>query len=237
MCKGLAALPATCLRSAKDIKHRLGFLLPKPETWTEHCSVPIKKDKTGASQRLSWHEVKEWSESLQRLVIHKKTVADKRSQFLSHVRTRLKDSLEKEKLKSENPDGLVIFAEFLRTEYSEENIKFWLECEAYRKDKTSAKLAFKARKIFDEYIAVDAPKEVNLEAQIREKVKKNILEPTSSCFDEAQSKIYTLMEKDSYPRFLKSKMYLDLLSQTQTKSHPKFKEQIPLSSDPQHARA
>ncbi|XP_069792396.1 regulator of G-protein signaling 4-like isoform X2 [Narcine bancroftii] len=205
MCKGLAALPATCLRSAKDIKHRLGFLLPKPETWTEHCSVPIKKDKTGASQRLSWHEVKEWSESLQRLVIHK--------------------------------NGLVIFAEFLRTEYSEENIKFWLECEAYRKDKTSAKLAFKARKIFDEYIAVDAPKEVNLEAQIREKVKKNILEPTSSCFDEAQSKIYTLMEKDSYPRFLKSKMYLDLLSQTQTKSHPKFKEQIPLSSDPQHARA
>ncbi|XP_051868750.1 regulator of G-protein signaling 4-like [Pristis pectinata] len=205
MCKGLAALPATCLKSAKDMKHRLGFLLPKPEAWTDHSSVPIKKDKTGVAHRLSWDEVKEWSESLQRLITHK--------------------------------NGLVVFAEFLQSEFSEENIKFWLECEAYRRNKSTAKLALKAKKIFDEYVAVDAPREVNLESQIREKTKKNILEPTSSCFDEAQSKIYTLMEKDSYPRFLKSKIYLDLLSQTQARSQPKSREQIPFSSDPQRLRA
>ncbi|XP_072919638.1 regulator of G-protein signaling 4 [Hemitrygon akajei] len=205
MCKGLAALPATCLKSAKDMKHRLGFLLSKPDASTDHGSVLIKKEKAGVAHRLSWDEVKEWSESLQRLITHK--------------------------------CGLVIFSEFLQSEFSEENIKFWLECEAYRRIKSATKLALKAKEIFDEYIAVDAPREVNLESVIREKTKKNILEPTSSCFDEAQSKIYTLMAKDSYPRFLKSKIYLDLLSQAQARNQPKYKEQTPRSSDPQRLRA
>ncbi|XP_067846769.1 regulator of G-protein signaling 4-like [Heptranchias perlo] len=205
MCKGLAALPATCLRSAKDMKHRLGFLLPKPETLCDHSSAPIKKNKTGAAQRLSYDEVKKWSESLQQLISHK--------------------------------NGLVTFTEFLQSEYSEENIKFWLACEEYRKHKSPAKLAASAKKIYDEYIAVEAPREVNLESQIREKTRKNILEPTSSCFDEAQSKIYTLMEKDSYPRFLKSKIYLELLNQTRARSQQKGKTQMPLTSDPQRPHA
>ncbi|XP_048394577.1 regulator of G-protein signaling 4-like [Stegostoma tigrinum] len=186
MCKGLAALPATCLRSAKDMKHRLGFLLPKAETLSDHSSTFIKKDKTGDTPRLHYEEVKQWSESLLQLISHK--------------------------------HGLVTFTEFLQSEYSEENIMFWLACQEYRKCKSPAKLASKAKKIFNEYIAVEAPREVNLESQVREKARKNILEPTSSSFDEAQNKILTLMQKDSYPRFLKSKIYLDLLNQTQARS-------------------
>ncbi|XP_032883907.1 regulator of G-protein signaling 4-like [Amblyraja radiata] len=205
MCKGLAALPATCLRSAKDMKHRLGLLLPKTEAWTDHSSVSAKKDKTSTAHRLSWDEVKEWNESLQKLITHK--------------------------------HGLVVFAEFLRSEYSEENIRFWLECEEFKSCKPSAKLALKAKKVFDEYIAVDAPKEVNLESHIREKTKKSIVDPTSSCFNEAQSKIYILMEKDSYPRFLKSKIYLDLLSQTHARGHSKSKDQTRLSCHSQRLRA
>uniref|UniRef100_UPI00398EB959 regulator of G-protein signaling 4-like n=1 Tax=Pristiophorus japonicus TaxID=55135 RepID=UPI00398EB959 len=205
MCKGLAALPATCLRSAKDMKHRLGFLLPKPETLSDHSSASIKKDKPGAAHRLSCAEVKKWSESLLQLISHK--------------------------------NGLAAFTEFLQSEYSDENIKFWLACEEYRKHKSPAKLASKAKKIYDEYIAVEASTEVNLESQIREKTGKNILEPTSSCFDEAQSKIFTLMQKDSYPRFLKSKTYLDLLNQTQIRRLQKGKTQMPLTSDPQRSRA
>jgi regulator of G-protein signaling len=37
-----------------------------------------------------------------------------------------------------------------------------------------------------------------------------MLQPTITCFDEAQKKIFNLMEKDSYRRFLKSRFYLDL---------------------------
>lgn len=79
--------------------------------------------------------------------------------------------------------------------------------------------------------------QVNLESHIREKTKKSILDPTASCFNEAQSKIYILMEKDSYPRFLKSKIYLDLLSQTQARRHSKSKDQTRLSCHSQRLRA
>lgn len=52
--------------------------------------------------------------------------------------------------------------------------------------------------------------QVNLDACTREQTSQNVLQPTASCFDEAQKKIFHLMEKDSYRRFLKSRFYLDL---------------------------
>ncbi|KAL2301706.1 hypothetical protein Nmel_011097, partial [Mimus melanotis] len=108
--------------------------------------------------------------------------------------------------------GLATFRAFLKSEYSEENIEFWVSCEEYKKTKSPAKLSPKARKIYDEFISVQATKEVNLDSCTREKTSHNMLEPTLSCFDEAQRKIFTLMEKDSYRRFLKSPYYLDLIS-------------------------
>ncbi|XP_078074256.1 regulator of G-protein signaling 8-like [Mustelus asterias] len=114
--------------------------------------------------------------------------------------------------------GLVAFRAFLRSEYSEENIEFWLACEDYKKTKSPAKLASKAKKIYSEFIDVQAPKEVNLDFQTRELTRKNLLEPTHTCFNDAQKRIYSLMERDSYPRFLRSKIYLDVLNQTQSNS-------------------
>uniref|UniRef100_A0A8D2B6P6 RGS domain-containing protein n=1 Tax=Sciurus vulgaris TaxID=55149 RepID=A0A8D2B6P6_SCIVU len=159
MCKGLAGLPASCLRSAKDMKHRLGFLLQKSDS-CEHSSSHSKKDKA-VCQRVSQEEVK-WAESLENLIKHE--------------------------------CGLAAFRAFLKSEYSEENIDFWVSCEEYRKTKSPAKLS---------------PK-VNLDSRTREETGRNVLEPTVTCFDEAQKKIFNLMEKDSYRRFLKSRFYLDL---------------------------
>ncbi|XP_006007574.1 regulator of G-protein signaling 18 [Latimeria chalumnae] len=117
-------------------------------------------------------------------------------------------------------DGIEVFSVFLKTEYSQENIEFWLACEEYKKTKSTGKLASKAKKIYLEFIEAEALKEVNLDFLTKEITKENILHPTLSSFDLAQTKIYNLMEKDSYPRFLKSNIYLDLIRQTQSSNIP-----------------
>ncbi|XP_072344428.1 regulator of G-protein signaling 3-like isoform X3 [Scyliorhinus torazame] len=109
--------------------------------------------------------------------------------------------------------GLAAFRAFLRTEFSEENLEFWLACEDYKKAKTQSKMTSKAKKIFGEYIAIQSCKEVNLDSYTREHTKENLQKVSRSCFDLAQKRIYGLMEKDSYPRFLRSDLYLDLINQ------------------------
>ncbi|XP_026558993.1 regulator of G-protein signaling 8 [Pseudonaja textilis] len=111
--------------------------------------------------------------------------------------------------------GVAAFRAFLKTEFSEENLEFWLACEEFKKIRSTTKLATKAHRIFEEFVDVQAPREVNIDFQTREATRRNLEEPSPSCFDQAQGKIHSLMEKDSYPRFLRSKIYTDLLSQTQ----------------------
>lgn len=106
-----------------------------------------------------------------------------------------------------------MFQAFLRTEFSEENLEFWLACEDFKKVKSQSKMAAKAKKIFAKFIAIQACKEVNLDSYTREHTKENLQSITRGCFDLAQKRIFGLMEKDSYPRFLRSDLYLDLINQ------------------------
>ena len=62
---------------------------------------------------------------------------------------------------SVSSDGLAAFRAFLRTEFSEENLEFWLACEDYKKIKSQSKMASKAKKVFAEYIAIQSCKEVS----------------------------------------------------------------------------
>ena len=57
-------------------------------------------------------------------------------------------------------EGLDLFREFLRTEFSEENIEFWIACEDY-KNVHSNKLNTEAQRIYTDFIAVQAPHEVS----------------------------------------------------------------------------
>lgn len=108
--------------------------------------------------------------------------------------------------------GRTVFTSFLKSEFSEENIDFWLACEDYKKSTTS-KLATRAKQIYQQYVEADSPNEVNLDAATREETRQNMENACPSCFNEAQKMIYILMEKDSYRRFLNSKLIQDL-SQT-----------------------
>ncbi|NXG79915.1 RGS18 protein, partial [Baryphthengus martii] len=115
-----------------------------------------------------------------------------------------------DKLLSEKA-GLDAFTKFLKTEFSEENIEFWIACEDYKKSKTARELLPKAKTIYETFIQKDAPKEVNLDFQTKEVTSQNIEQPILTTFDAAQSTVYRLMEQDSYPRFLRSGPYLNLL--------------------------
>ncbi|KAM9612699.1 regulator of G-protein signaling 16 isoform 1-T1 [Trichechus inunguis] len=110
-------------------------------------------------------------------------------------------------------NGVAAFHAFLKTEFSEENLEFWLACEEFKKIRSATKLASRAHRIFEEFIHSEAPKEVNIDHETRELTRTNLQATTATCFDVAQGKTRTLMEKDSYPRFLKSPAYQDLVAQ------------------------
>ncbi|XP_072130316.1 regulator of G-protein signaling 5-like [Mobula birostris] len=180
MCKGLAALPATCLERAKGIKTKLGILLQKPEIISDYI-IPYsdKVEKPAKPLRPSQAEVLQWRESLEKLLM--------------------------------NSYGLAAFKAFLQSEHSEENIEFWMACEDYKTTKSPIKMALKAKKIFEDFMEKEAPQEINVDHYTKEVTIKNLAEPSTSTFELAQKKVLSLMEKDSFSRFLKSEIYLELV--------------------------
>ncbi|XP_043078413.1 regulator of G-protein signaling 21 isoform X1 [Puntigrus tetrazona] len=110
----------------------------------------------------------------------------------------------------ENRDYLDAFRSFLQSEFSAENIEFWLACREYKQMTSSGELSNKAEDIYKEFLHPMAPKEVNVDHHTREKIKRSLVKPDLTCFDEAEMHIYRLMEKDSCPRFLKSEAYQNL---------------------------
>ena len=59
-----------------------------------------------------------------------------------------------------SPGGVTAFHTFLKTEFSEENLDFWLACEDFKKTRSKTKLASKANRIFEEFVQSEAPREV-----------------------------------------------------------------------------
>lgn len=60
-----------------------------------------------------------------------------------------------------SPGGRKVFRDFLRCEYSEENILFWLACEELKKETNAEAIEEKARFIYEDYISILSPKEVS----------------------------------------------------------------------------
>ena len=60
------------------------------------------------------------------------------------------------------PVGRKVFRSFLRCEYSEENILFWLACEELKKERSPDMVEEKARIIYEDYVSILSPREVSL---------------------------------------------------------------------------
>ncbi|XP_024407339.2 regulator of G-protein signaling 16 isoform X1 [Desmodus rotundus] len=183
MCRTLSAFPTTCLERAKEFKTRLGIFLHKSDLGSDTANVG----------KLEWN-----------------SKYSKEGRNLSEDVLGWRESFD---LLLSSKNGVAAFHAFLKTEFSEENLEFWLACEEFKKIRSATKLASRAHRIFEEFICSEAPKEVNIDHETRELTRTNLQAATATCFDVAQGKTRTLMEKDSYPRFLKSTAYRDLAAQ------------------------
>ncbi|CAD6190494.1 unnamed protein product [Caenorhabditis auriculariae] len=108
--------------------------------------------------------------------------------------------------------GCTLFRQFLTKEFSDENVDFWSECEEFKKMKEGKKSIQKGMDIYNLYVAEQSRKEVNLDSDTRAATKAALENGCrADTFTLAQSRIEQLMAKDSYRRFLKDRLYLDLV--------------------------
>ncbi|XP_047412015.1 regulator of G-protein signaling 14 [Sciurus carolinensis] len=112
----------------------------------------------------------------------------------------------------QDPLGLAYFTEFLKKEFSAENVTFWKACERFQQIPASdtQQLAQEARNIYQEFLSSQALSPVNIDRQawLGEEV---LAQPRPDMFRAQQLQIFNLMKFDSYARFVKSPLYRECL--------------------------
>ncbi|KAM9857446.1 regulator of G-protein signaling 12b [Aulostomus maculatus] len=112
----------------------------------------------------------------------------------------------------QDPVGVRYFSEFLKKEFSEENILFWQACEFFSHvpENDKKQLSQRAREIYNSFLSSKATTPVNIDSQAQ--LADNILNaPRPDMFKEQQLQIFNLMKFDSYTRFLKSLLYQECM--------------------------
>ncbi|XP_037537457.1 regulator of G-protein signaling 11 [Nematolebias whitei] len=103
------------------------------------------------------------------------------------------------------------FMAYLEKEFSAENLCFWEACEDIRHGENS-KIPQKVEDVYKNFLAPGAARWVNIDSKTMAKTLEGIKQPHRFVLDDAQMHIYFLMKKDSYPRYLKSDLYRNLLA-------------------------
>uniref|UniRef100_A0A672Q8C9 Regulator of G-protein signaling 6-like n=1 Tax=Sinocyclocheilus grahami TaxID=75366 RepID=A0A672Q8C9_SINGR len=88
--------------------------------------------------------------------------------------------------------------------------RFWLAVQDL-KCRPLQEVAARAQEIWQEFLAEGAPSAINLDSHSYERTSQNLKDPGRYSFEDAQDHIYKLMKSDSYPRFLRSNTYQDLV--------------------------
>ncbi|XP_062333668.1 regulator of G-protein signaling 12b isoform X2 [Osmerus eperlanus] len=112
----------------------------------------------------------------------------------------------------QDPVGVRYFSEFLKKEFSEENILFWEACEFFSHvpENDKKQLSQRAREIYNSFLSSKATTPVNIDSQAQ--LADDILNaPRPNMFKEQQLQIFNLMKFDSYTRFLKSLLYQECM--------------------------
>ncbi|XP_074251916.1 regulator of G-protein signaling 12 isoform X2 [Saimiri boliviensis] len=136
----------------------------------------------------------------------------------------------------QDPVGVRYFSDFLRKEFSEENILFWQACEYFNHVPAHDKkeLSYRAREIFSKFLCSKATTPVNIDSQAQ--LADDVLRaPHPDMFKEQQLQIFNLMKFDSYTRFLKSPLYQEcILAEVEGRALPDS-QQVPSSPVSKHS--
>ncbi|QQP41407.1 Regulator of Gprotein signaling locolike [Caligus rogercresseyi] len=103
--------------------------------------------------------------------------------------------------------GLELFSDFLKTEFSQENIAFWKDCETYRTTGDATERKELAQIILERYLATGAPDPVNVDSEAKSFTQKFLSQSSPDLFVQAQRQIFNLMKYDSFRRFAQSEVY------------------------------
>ncbi|XP_051647540.1 regulator of G-protein signaling 6 isoform X5 [Manacus candei] len=109
-----------------------------------------------------------------------------------------------------DPVGRDQFLRFLESEFSSENLRFWLAVQDLKKQPLQD-VTTRVEEIWQEFLAPGAQSAINLDSHSYEKTSQNVKDPGRYTYEDAQEHIYKLMKSDSYARFLRSSAYQDLL--------------------------
>uniref|UniRef100_A0A8C7NRP0 Regulator of G protein signaling 12a n=1 Tax=Oncorhynchus mykiss TaxID=8022 RepID=A0A8C7NRP0_ONCMY len=133
----------------------------------------------------------------------------------------------------QDPIGVCYFSEFLKKEFSEENILFWQACEYFSQVPATDKkqLSQRAGEIYNSFLSSKATTPVNIDSQAH--LADDVLtSPCPNMFKAQQLQIFNLMKFDSYSRFLKSGLYQEcMLAEVEGRPLPD-PYQIPCSPAP-----
>uniref|UniRef100_A0A4W5P274 Regulator of G protein signaling 6 n=1 Tax=Hucho hucho TaxID=62062 RepID=A0A4W5P274_9TELE len=109
-----------------------------------------------------------------------------------------------------DPAGRDQFLKFLESEFSSENLQFWLAVQDLKRQPLE-NVAERAQEIWTEFLAEGASSSINLDSHSYERTSANLKDPGRYSYEDAQDHIYKLMKSDSYTRYLRSNAYQELL--------------------------
>uniref|UniRef100_A0AC35TPS6 RGS domain-containing protein n=1 Tax=Rhabditophanes sp. KR3021 TaxID=114890 RepID=A0AC35TPS6_9BILA len=113
-----------------------------------------------------------------------------------------------------DPIGRQVLETHLESEFSSENIRFWMSIQEI-KFAANSQVEEKAQKLYNEYLAPGAPLQVNVDSKTLDETVRLLKDENIArrhAFWVAEEHVFTLMSKDSYPRFLRSNIYQGVLS-------------------------
>ncbi|XP_008196701.1 axis inhibition protein isoform X1 [Tribolium castaneum] len=134
----------------------------------------------------------------------------------------------------QDSDGVKLFLRYLESEgpHHADTLRFWFACEGLKNHDQVENIQKLVKLIYKTYFLKSA---LQINDDLKKQIMRNLkspqcLEPPITLFDEAQAQIENLINKTTYPNFLKSDIYLQYVQSVENASSDDFNSESSSSS-------